>query len=100
MSGEQEVADGRKVQFGEKVFDADGNELGHIRGVDQHGFYVTTRDGVVALSSEHDAESRGGEKELMWRCWVCGAMGELTHLPEQCPDCGAPKEDLYYWQED
>jgi rubrerythrin len=36
----------------------------------------------------------------MWRCWNCGAMGQIDEIPETCPDCGAPKEDIYYWTED
>lgn len=68
--------------------------------MDEHGLYVTTSEGVIALSAEHDAVSMAGEKELMWRCWECGAMGKLAKLPAECPDCGAPKGDIYYWQED
>jgi hypothetical protein len=92
---------GRRVTFGEPVYDADGEELGSVRGLDEHGFYVSTADGVVAMSVEHEAESRSGHKELHWRCWECGELGELTgQLPEACPACDAPREELYYWQQD
>lgn len=38
-----------------------------------------------------------GEAELMWRCWGCGEMGDIEDdLPEECPTCGARREDLYY----
>lgn len=90
----------REISFGESVYDAEGNELGRVRGVDEHGFYVTTSEGVVALSVEHEADSMGGEKELIWRCWECGAVGKLSDIPTGCPDCGAPKEEIYYWRED
>jgi Zn finger protein HypA/HybF involved in hydrogenase expression len=92
----------RQITFGEAIYDADGNELGTVRGLDEHGFYVSTADGVVAMSIEHEAQNRSGIKELHWRCWECGELGELTAsaLPEECPSCGAPKEELYYWQQD
>lgn len=53
------------------------------------------------MSTEHEAGSRTGIKELHWRCWDCGELGRLeaTALPEECPNCGAPKEGLYYWQQ-
>ena len=89
-----------EIDFGETVYSADGVALGTIRGVDEHGFYVTTDDGIEALSVEHVRSGSPGEAELMWRCWTCGAMGEIDEIPEECPDCGAPKEDIYYWIED
>lgn len=37
----------------------------------------------------------------MWRCGECGEMGQLGDaLPEECPECLAPKEELYYRDED
>ena len=40
-------------------------EFSHrVRGLDEHGFYVSTADGVVAMSVEHEAESKAGIKEL------------------------------------
>jgi len=89
-----------RVAFGNAVYDEDGRKLGTVRGFDEHGFYVTTDDGIEALSSEHTATGAAGEAELMWRCWDCGEMGQIEDIPETCPACGAPKEDIYYWQED
>ena len=91
-----------RLAFGETVYDDDGNELGRIRGFDEHGFYVTLEEGLEALSKEHVTSGHEfGEAELMWRCWECGEMGELDEdIPEACPSCGAPKEDIYYWTED
>jgi len=90
------------LDFGTTVYDGDGNELGTIRGFDEHGFYVTTRDGIEAMSVEHvRAGHEFGEATLMWRCWDCGKMAQLeAELPESCPDCGAPREDLYFYTED
>jgi rubrerythrin len=90
------------LNFGTEIFDDEGRTLGHIRGFDESGFYVSFAEGLEGLSVEHVAP-RGsfGEAELMWRCWECGALGELDgSIPESCPDCGARKEDLYYWVED
>ncbi|ACV12781.1 conserved hypothetical protein [Halorhabdus utahensis DSM 12940] len=89
-----------EVTFGTGVYDEAGNKLGTVRGFDEHGFYVSTDDGIAALSSEHLASGIAGEAELMWRCWSCGEMGQIEQLPEECPSCGAPKEDIYYWEED
>jgi hypothetical protein len=42
-----------QLTFGQTVYDEDGNELGRVRGFDQHGFYVTLEEGIEALSEEH-----------------------------------------------
>ena len=55
-----------EYSFGQTVYDEDGNELGTIRGFDEHGFYVSTDQGITALSGEHFASGLGGEAELMW----------------------------------
>jgi len=26
-------------------------------------------------------------------------MGEIEGIPDECPNCGAPKEEIYYWTE-
>ena len=92
--------DAVSVAFGTAVYNDDGDQLGTIRGFDEHGFYVTTDEGIQALSGEHLTAGAPGEAELMWRCWACGEMGDIEEMPDECPACGAPKEDLYYWQED
>ncbi|MBX0324217.1 hypothetical protein EGH21_14355 [Halomicroarcula sp. F13] len=100
MSDMSTGSESNKVAFGQTVYDDAGNEIGTIRGFDEHGFYVTVDEGIEALSSEHVSTGKAGEAELMWRCWECGEMGQIEKLPEECPSCGAPKEDIYYWQED
>ncbi|AZH24100.1 DUF7130 family rubredoxin-like protein [Haloplanus aerogenes] len=90
-----------RLTIGQTVYDADGTALGTIRGFDEDGVFVTTREGIEALSIEHErAGHEFGGAELIWRCSQCGAVGELGDLPDACPDCDAPREDLYYWTED
>jgi rubrerythrin len=88
------------VGFGETVYDDAGNELGTVRGFDEHDFYVTTDDGIAAMSAEHVTTGTAAEAELMWRCWECGEMGAIAEIPDRCPDCGAARESIYYWVED
>jgi len=90
----------REIGFGEDVYDEAGQKIGTVRGFDEHGFYVTVKEGIEALSSEHVTAGPSGEATLMWRCWECGAMGDIEEIPESCPDCDAPREEIYYWQED
>ncbi|WP_435063447.1 DUF7130 family rubredoxin-like protein [Halobaculum sp. EA56] len=90
------------VGLGQRLFTEDGREVGTVRGFDEHGVYVTTREGIVSLSVEHErAGHEFGEGELMWRCSDCGEMGDLGEgMPEACPNCEAPREHVYYWIED
>lgn len=88
------------ISAGQSVYDADGNELGTVRGVDDAGFYVLANEETGAVTLD-DARDIFGKAFVMWRCWDCGAMGQIEgNLPENCPDCDAPREDLYYWAED
>ena len=97
--------DDMRVTLGGEVFDHDGRRLGTVRGLGEDGFFVTTREGVDALSGGHARSlPEFGEAELAWRCTECGEMGDLQDreegLPDECPNCGAPREDIYYWIED
>lgn len=87
--------------IGATVYNDDGEALGTVRGFEESGFFVTTEEGMDAMSVEHEhAGPAFGEAELMWRCGSCGAMGDVEDVPDQCPDCGASAEELYYWTED
>jgi rubrerythrin len=89
------------LTVGQTVYDDEGAKLGTVRSFDENGVFVTTREGIEALSVEHErAGHEFGGAELVWRCSRCGAVGELGDLPAECPDCAAPREDLYYWTED
>ena len=101
--GEEEaVEEVHRVNFGEPVFDRDGNELGRVRSFEQSGFFVTTREGAEAMSIEHARSGHEfGEAHLMWRCMECGEMGDIDDgLPDECPNCGRERENLMYWTED
>lgn len=91
----------QRVLVGQPVYDEEGTEIGTIRGVIDDGFTVATGDGIEALSVAH---SRAGHEiaagVLTWECAQCGAIGDIEELPEECPDCGAPPEDIYYRTED
>ena len=91
-----------QLDLGQTVYDEEGNELGTIRGFEEGGFFVTTREGVESLSVEHARSGHDfGEAELMWRCTNCGEMGEIDEgIPDECPNCGESKEALMYWTED
>ncbi|GAD51249.1 hypotheical protein [Halarchaeum acidiphilum MH1-52-1] len=89
------------MKIGTAVYDEDGNEIGTVRGFNSDGFFVTTRTGVASLSVEHEHTPHDlGEAELLWRCSDCGELGDIADIPDSCPECGAPREHLYYWTED
>ena len=94
--------DSPHLGLGATVYTDDGEPLGTVRGFDEDGFYVTTRDGISSLSIGHERSGHDfGEAELMWRCSNCGEMGDLQDsFPEECPNCGVEKEEIYYWTED
>lgn len=88
------------VRMGETIYNEDGEALGTVRGVDDDGFYVLAPEGAPEKTVA-EARQITGRDYVMWRCWECGAMGKIeASLPERCPDCGAPREELYYWAED
>ncbi len=80
------------------MYDEDGNRLGTIRGFDENGFYVTAAEDLSVLDTEELSSDHGDA--IMWRCWECGEMGQIEDIPAECPSCGAPKEEIYYWMED
>jgi hypothetical protein len=85
------------VDLGQSIYDENGEFLGTVRGFDESGFYVNADDDIELLN-EHTGRSH--TDALMWRCWECGEMGQLGEIPDECPACGAVKEEIYYWQED
>lgn len=99
--GAEETGPDREVLVGQTVYDAEGTELGSVRGITEDGFTVATVDDIRALSVEHGRAGQAlAEGALTWQCAACGAIGDIQALPETCPDCGAPKEEIYYRLED
>lgn len=90
------------VGFGQMLYTEDGVPVGTVRGIEEGGLFISTREGAEALSIGHARSGHGfGEAELMWRCMTCGEMGEIDEgLPDNCPECGAAREELMYWTED
>lgn len=91
-----------ELSFGQTLYDDEGRAIGTVRGLEEGGAYVTTREGVEGLSIEHARSGHSfGEAELMWRCIECGEMGDIgKDFPDTCPNCGVSKENLMYWTED
>ena len=58
---------------------------------------VTTVEGVSTLTQ---AESKAGEKTLLWRCAECGELGDIDDVPRTSPSYGAPGESIRYYRED
>lgn len=100
--GDERTTESAAVAFGETVFDADGQPLGTVRGLETGGFFVSNREGIESLSIEHSRAGHDfGEAELVWRCTVCGELGEIDEgVPGTCPGCGTERENLMYWTED
>lgn len=98
----RESGDTSELALGQPLFTADGTAVGVVRGVEERGVFVTTRDGVEARSVEHARAGHAfGEAELVWRCTTCGELGPIEdELPATCPNCDAPREALMYWTED
>lgn len=93
--------DGPDLSIGAAVYDVDGNQLGTVRGFDASGFFVSSTLDLPDISKDHEhSVPIDGEGFLMWRCADCGEMGEIEHMPDACPACGAARELLYYWTED
>jgi rubrerythrin len=101
--GEEQASDAAtELSFGQTLYEESGKPVGQIRGIEEGGVFVTTREGVEAMSIQHTRSGHSfGEAELMWRCADCGEMGEIEGgLPETCPGCGSSREHLMYWTED
>ena len=100
---EHESTDQRPIEPGEAVYDRDGGLLGHVSGFTEKGFVIESvdPDNQNSAPGKEIPGQEFGEGYLMWQCGECGEMGELDEgLPETCPDCGAPKENMSYSTED
>jgi len=88
------------IEPGELVYDRSNQVVGRVSGFTDEGFEVE-----VITDDESEVEEMPGkefgEGYLMWRCGECGEMDQLEDgLPESCPNCGAPKEEISAVEED
>ncbi|WP_248516241.1 DUF7130 family rubredoxin-like protein [Salinarchaeum laminariae] len=90
------------IEPGQRVFDDDGELLGRVSGYTDDGFEVETPSGDSSDPASEEVPGQGfGEGYLMWECTECGEMGEIEDgLPENCPNCGAPREAIAEARED
>lgn len=110
MTGSPREPDRRSPDRGEPVYDDSGEILGYVVDLTERGFEVETveSDGpgdgsgsTPESTTEHIPGQKFGEGYLMWRCGRCGAMGEVDEgLPERCPDCDGPSEEITIVEED
>lgn len=92
-----------QLEVGDRLYTEEGVSVGIVHDIDSEGIVV-----LPELDDDGDGERvrpaagrQGfGEAELAWRCAQCGEMGSIGDLPEACPNCGAEREELYYWIED
>ncbi|MEO6457598.1 MAG: CBS domain-containing protein [Chloroflexia bacterium] len=56
---------------------------------------------IAKMQSGQVVAGRTESMQLVWRCTDCGyLLTRAEQLPEQCPDCGAPKEHFVLVTED
>lgn len=113
-----DAAETASIESGDTVYDDDGRVLGIVTDFTDEGFAVEviqagpdvteaegtsgeTGDDIEDDDTEDIPGKDFGEGYLMWRCEDCGEMGDLDDgIPEECPNCGAPKEHIHMAQED
>lgn len=84
---------------GEAVYDGDGELVGHIERTDTDVIHVVPAD-HVADSTPSEAARGYGEADLVWQCGQCGEIGAIETMPDRCPSCQAPREEIYYLTQD
>lgn len=101
MPDDSEAASRTQVlKPGQQVYNEAGRLIGVIQAVTETGVEVNTRSDVEALSLRQSSSVNLGEGYLVWRCSECGELGDIDQIPEQCPSCGASRENLYAYLED
>ena len=102
------------IGHGDAVYTDEGDRLGVVTEFTDDGLEIVYSDETVDVEDPSSGEERldpavreehpgqkFGEGYLQWRCDECGEMGQLeVGMPDQCPNCGAPKEALYRTVED
>lgn len=85
---------------GQRLYDANGREVGIIQAITETGVEVNTHADIDTLSLRHAPGANAGEAYLLWRCSMCGEVGDLEVIPDTCPNCGRSREYLYAYLED
>lgn len=91
------------VEPGEEVYSDSGQLLGYVNSFTEGGFEVSSADLTHSdgTALEEIPGKEFGEGYLMWECGECGEMGELDgSIPDECPNCGAPREAISKARED
>ena len=56
---------------------------------------------IARVQSGQNVSGRTESMQLVWRCTDCGyLLTRAEQLPDECPDCGAPKEHFVLVTED
>lgn len=56
---------------------------------------------IAKIQSGQNISGRTESMQLLWRCTDCGyVLTRAEQLPDECPDCGAPKEHFVLVTED
>jgi rubredoxin len=56
---------------------------------------------IAKIQSGQNVSGRTESMQLVWRCTDCGyLLTRAEQLPDECPDCGAPKEHFVLVTED
>ena len=56
---------------------------------------------IAKVQSGQVVSGRAENMQLVWRCTDCGyLLTRAEQLPDECPDCGAPKEHFVLVTED
>lgn len=91
---DQNYAHSTSIKPGEVVYDSNRRPVGRVSGLTEEGFEAEIL-GPDEAESEELPGKEFGEGYLMWRCGECGEMGELDEgMPEECPSCSAPREEI------
>lgn len=84
---------------GEAVYTEDGVLVGRIERVDADGIHLVPAGEAEGVTTTLVGGAHG-EADLVWRCGACGEVGEIATMPDRCPNCGAPREEIYYLTQD
>lgn len=92
---------GARPAVGDRVYTRDGMLVGRVERVGQEGILVEPAEADESAELPTSTADRAyGETTIIWRCGQCGEVGSVESVPDNCPSCDAPREELYYSTED